>query len=518
MIVGVNTHHTGAEAGPQPDINTLLASLGEGKSYTSSTAYDTAWTAQLVPHFPQSGFESSLTWLRSHQHPDGSWGANILHYHDRIISTLSAVIALAKIGDPADKTRIDAGTRFLWHNVDRLRYDADDTIGFPLLIAALITEGLAVDLDIPRHIAANIDVVKKKLSMITAQPADLRYTTLAYSLEAIMDYLPHGERFDFTAPGFNVGTSPSATAASLLNPNTFVQGSLDYLQQIVRQQADGGTPTVDPIDVFECAWTLNNLRAAGAVSPDDPQVRPLLDFLYRVWNPQCGLTYSSCFRVTDLDDTAEAFMVLRWGGYDVSADVFSSYEEENHFRCFYGEANPSLSANIRLLGALQMHRDHPQFEKWSNKIVRMLMTHDREGYFWFDKWHISPYYPTTYAIPILHMMGVQPLGASMLGDDKLARRVKWLLKTQQRDGGWGYYGSSTAEETAYSLQALVYWHTQVERMDLVPLHTAAAFLRKCGPLEHQPALWIGKGLYTPYKVVSSAVLMALHSYQQLSAA
>src|SRR5690606_3682995 len=102
--------------------------------------------------------------------------------------------------------------------------------------------------------------------------------------------------------------------------------------------------------------------AAGAVSSDDPRVRPLLDFLYRVWDPKCGLTYSSCFKVTDLDDTAEAFMILRWGGYDVSADVFSNYEEEHHFRCFYGEANPSLSANIRLLGALQMHRDHPQFE------------------------------------------------------------------------------------------------------------------------------------------------------------
>ncbi len=505
MIAGINKNHTnGAEYDQQSALDTLLNSLGEGKSHTSSTAYDTAWTAQMIPHFPNMGFDASLSWLRHHQHQDGSWGGSILHYHDRIVSTLSAIIALEKLGYPADKPRVAAGIRFLWHNVDKLRHDADDTIGFPLLIAALITEGLSLDLDIPRHITADMDVVKKKLSMITAQPTDLRYTTLAYSLEAIMHYLPQGQRFDFTAPGFNVGTSPSATAASLLNPDTFVQGSLDYLQRLVERQGDGGTPTVDPIDVFECAWTLNNLRSADAVSPDDPRVRTMMDFLYRVWDPESGLTYSSCFAVTDLDDTAEAFMVLRWGGYDVSADVFSGYEEEDYFRCFYGEANPSLSANIRLLGALQMHQEHPKFEQWSNKIIRMLMTHDRGGYFWFDKWHVSPYYPTTYAIPTLHM----------LGDDKLVRRVRWLLKTQHRDGGWGYYGSSTAEETAYCLQALVYWHTHAEPLDLEPLHAAAAFLQQYGAVEQHPALWIGKGLYVPYKVVRSAIIMALHNYRQ----
>jgi halimadienyl-diphosphate synthase len=281
-----------------------------------------------------------------------------------------------------------------------------------------------------------------------------------------------------------------------------MQGSLDYLERIVQQQGDGGTPTVDPIDVFQVAWVLNNLRLGDVISPDDPQVRRLLDFLYEVWDPEHGLTYSSRYGVTDLDDTAEVFIVLRWGGYDVSADVFTYYEEDDGFRCFNGEANRSLSANIRLLSALQWHADHPRFEEWSLKIAAMLHSHDRNGYYWFDKWHISPYYPTTYAIPSLHL----------LQDAMLDKRIHWILRTQRDDGGWGFYDISTAEETAYCLKALIYAHLHIKPVDPLVLRRAAAFLENTSPADEPLALWIGKGLYTPYKVVQSAILMALHSY------
>jgi halimadienyl-diphosphate synthase len=493
---------TYAEIVSQTEISDLLSSLGPGKSYTSSTAYDTAWTAQLAKDFPQRSFDVNLTWLREHQHADGSWGGAIFHYHDRTISTLSAIIALTKHGSPKDRSRIAAGIGFLWNSLGKLRHDADDTNGFPLLVASLITEGLSLRLDIPRYISGDPEVVKKKLSMLPPDPLELRYTTLAYSLEAIIDNLPKDQHFDLTLPGFSVGTSPSATAACLLNPNTFVQQSLDYLERIVEQQRDGGTPTVDPIDTFQAAWSLNNLRVSDAISPNDPQVKRLLDFLYEVWDPEYGLTYSSDYGVTDLDDTAEAFIVLRWGGYDVSASVFAPYEEEDGFRCFKGEANRSLSANIRLLGALRWHDDHPEFERWSFKIASMLQHHDRNGYYWFDKWHISPYYPTTYAIPSLHQ----------LGDRMLPRRIHWILKTQNEDGGWGYYGPSTPEETAYCLQALVYAHVHIEPVDSAALQAAAHFLENSSADDEPLSLWIGKGLYTPYKVVQSAILMALHSY------
>src|SRR5689334_8925592 len=84
------------------DITYLLNSLKPDSSSIDSVAYDTAWIARLAPQFPERGFDQALTWLRHHQHQDGSWGGEILHYHDRIISTLSAMIALYTAGRGKD--------------------------------------------------------------------------------------------------------------------------------------------------------------------------------------------------------------------------------------------------------------------------------------------------------------------------------------------------------------------------------------------------------------------------------
>src|ERR1043165_7283766 len=78
-------------------IEQVLARLGRGAGEMDSVAYDTAWIARLAPHFPGNGFEQALEWLRWHQHGDGCWGGALVHYHDRIISTLAAIIALREV-------------------------------------------------------------------------------------------------------------------------------------------------------------------------------------------------------------------------------------------------------------------------------------------------------------------------------------------------------------------------------------------------------------------------------------
>ena len=80
------------------EVETILTGLLPGYSRSDSVAYDTAWLARLAPHFPGRGFESALPWLRQHQNTDGSWGGRVRHYHDRIINTLSALIALKQYG------------------------------------------------------------------------------------------------------------------------------------------------------------------------------------------------------------------------------------------------------------------------------------------------------------------------------------------------------------------------------------------------------------------------------------
>ena len=134
--------------------------------------------------------------------------------------------------------------------------------------------------------------------------------------------------------------------------------------------------------------------------------------------------------------------------------------------------------------------------------MKALHKFDGNGSFWWDKWHASPYYVNSNAVSVIY--GI---------DNGLAMsRLKWILRTQNDDGGWGYYERSTPEETAYCLKALLWWDQTVERIETTALDAAAHFLMKRLDTTRHPPLWIGKSLYTPRLPVQSAVLGALYSY------
>ncbi|MBZ0304003.1 MAG: hypothetical protein K8J31_29965 [Anaerolineae bacterium] len=483
----------------------ILASLKPGYSRSDSVAYDTAWLARLAPQVPGRGYESALAWLRRNQHADGSWGGKVLHYHDRIISTLSAIIALQGYGDNfADKQRVRAGEAFLWHEKGRLHHDANDTSGFPVLAVALVNEAISCDLDVPRDLYRDVSKIERKLNLLGHNPHSWRNTTLVVSLEAVLANIHDLCHYDFVEPNGSVGMSPAATIAVMLHTNNSNPNSLDYLQKTLEAQGDGGVPFIQPMDVFEIVWTLYHLRQADLIQPDQPHVQRLLAYLAASWSPERGISFSPQINVPDLDDTGVTYALLRWGGYPVSADVFASFENETHFNCYAGELDQSLSANMRTLAALQLETGHREFENWSQKITAMLRRYDLRGNFLFDKWHISPYYFTSTAIWTLHG----------LVDDLLPSLVKWITKTQRADGGWGYYGGSTSEETAYCLKALLFWHERTERIESEILSAAANYLLTHLDQKDYPPLWIGKTLYMPYYPVRSAILMALQNYHQ----
>lgn len=188
--------------------NELLKSLMQGYSNVSSTAYDTAWVARLVNYYPDKGFEASLEWIRNNQHSDGSWGSSIFHYHDRVVSTLAAIIALKEIGKVQDEERIRVGQSFLWHVSPRLHNDANDTIGFPVIMLALTQQADALNIDIPSNFYRNVGKIEKKLNMLNVHPEMWRATTLHHSLEAIIKYLPSDVNLDFGDDIGCVGSSP----------------------------------------------------------------------------------------------------------------------------------------------------------------------------------------------------------------------------------------------------------------------------------------------------------------------
>jgi halimadienyl-diphosphate synthase len=480
------------------DIEQLLGSLGSSEVY--SNPYDTGWIARLTTRFPDTEFEGALAWLRRHQWTDGSWGSEAVHYHDRVISTLSAITALKFCGDPADKELIERGVDFLWQISGRLHYDANDTIGFPVLAVPLVNEANQLGLDVPRDLYHDVATIEKKLNMLSQNSSKWRYTSMAFSLEAIRGEIP--DTLDFLEANASVGISPAATASLILySPNTGLDEPLSYLRDIVRQQGDGGAPNFSPVEIFQATWALNFLRVVGAVTPDHPEVQRVLAMTWRSWSQEKGIGPSQYFSVPDLDDTAVAFALLHWGRYPVNADVFKYYEGPERFFCYPGEIDPSLSVNIRTLAALRKF-DHPQRPEWIAKVLKMLRRWSVDGNFWFDKWHASPYYLAYLAVISLHG----------LADDVIGQRLKWLIRTQRRDGGWGYSGFSTPEETAYGLQALLFWDRHVERIDPVSIEAAARYLNDHLDDKRYVPLWIGKCLYTPVLMVRAVILAALHAY------
>jgi halimadienyl-diphosphate synthase len=86
----------------------LLKCVGPGTM--SSLAYDTAWVARLG-EIDWELSNRALAWLTDNQLEDGSWGAREpFYYHDRVISTLAAMIALTYRGRRTqDKEQIERG-------------------------------------------------------------------------------------------------------------------------------------------------------------------------------------------------------------------------------------------------------------------------------------------------------------------------------------------------------------------------------------------------------------------------
>jgi halimadienyl-diphosphate synthase len=491
MVVSIS--HIETQTDPVIEIHALLQKLGKGKIH--SVAYDTAWVARLATRYPGYGFEASVEWLRRNQYEDGTWGASLLHYHDRFASTLAAIVALREADDnPRDDRRVKRGEVALWKLIGRLGRDDSDTVGFPIIAVSLAQDAAELGLDVPHPPIRYAAAYQTKVRNILMQPnRDWRSNALSFSIEGLWRAI--GENDVVLEANHSVASSPAATAAYLFaHPD---KGALDYLQTI--QEADGGIPALAPIDIFEIVWSLNHLFSIGVVEPDNPDVKQALDYLWQHWSPVTGLHYSTYFRIPDLDITSASFILLRWGGYPVQADIFEYFEMDDHFCTYRNESNPSPAAHLRLLLALQECPEHPKQAAWLQKALNAIQRFDENGSFWWDKWHSSPYYVSDLAIHAL----------TKINPELATSRLNWIIKTQNDDGGWGYLDQSTAEETAYCIDALLLWHCTVAPLDLTILEQGINFLRFHSHSQEYTPLWISKGLYAPHNIVKAVILSAL---------
>jgi halimadienyl-diphosphate synthase len=485
----------------ETNLTALLDKIG--RSDMLATAYDTAWVARLGD-IDWELSNQAINWLCEHQLPDGSWGVEQpFYYHDRVISTLSAMIALTYRGRRnQDKNQIERGLIALEKITSTATKGLTADIygapaGFELIVPTLITE------------AEQLGIIKQQGESILGRLSRLRSAKLAKiggikisrhiatALSAELagkDSIAMLDIENLQENNGSVGNSPAATAYFALN---ILPGNIPALRYLHAVTTNGGAPFVAPFEIFERLWVIWNILITGKIDTSTfTALKPHLDYIENHWHIKQGLGYSSSYTPTDGDDTAIGFE-LSYFGRKVDIEAVLSYEEEKHFRCFQLEINPSTDVNIHMLGAFKMagfDKMHPLVKK----AIKFIRSTRNENKYWLDKWHASPYYTTSHAV--ISIKGY---------DDELCKQsVEWILNTQRSDGPWGFYGFPTAEETSYCIQALSIWKQYGGEIPKGSIEQAAFWLQNnSGP--PYPSLWIGKSLYCPELLVKASIVSAL---------
>jgi hypothetical protein len=449
-------------------------------------------------------------------------------------------------------------------------------VAFELVLSTLLEDALALGLNLPPNLADRYEPYRqeklKKLSEVP--PSHLKNSSAVYSLEFCGSNLPAPPETLLHHADGGVGVSVAATAWLYLHTPP---EQVELRERMYRflldnripdadgaNNSDGGSsketasasawPVITCIDTFEWIWAYYNLhlwlrqrRANGSGSLAQVQtqtanyreleaeVQHCLSQLYQCWSKEVGLGTASRF-LPDSDSTAMAYLVLQESGYthnhnhnqDVTLDALAPYWREPGYLVTYAfERDPSTSANIHALEALTVAGRLAD----ANLIVAFLEEQRRGRGFWQDKWHISPYYPTSHALIAYCRLNTPTSRAT-------ARLVaRWIVQSQNLNGSWGWETRlGTMEETAYTLQALIvyaetYGWSETDDTDdaatTVPASTFAAtatttallttakagadyLRREYRPYVWEPdTLWISKTRYSPFLVVRSAVLSAL---------
>ncbi|NIV36379.1 MAG: cyclase, partial [Anaerolineae bacterium] len=464
-------------------VRQLLREIGANR--ITRSAYDTAWVARLSELDSPLG-EQALDWLRTHQLGDGSWGAEEpRYYHGRLVCTLAAMIALARRGDARDRVRLRRAHLALEAATKGLRADpAGETVGFEMIVPTLLAE--AKDLGIIQNPGGGDgllgQLVLRRAAKLATLPTGVVNSTVTAAFSAEM-VGPEGLQLldaeNLQQANGSVVYSPAATAFFALHVRRRDPAALAYLRQVA---VDGAVPYVAPIEIFERAWPLWNLALVGSLDDETLALcQPHLDFLAEEWKPGEGIASAAGLTLVDGDDTSLTYDVLVRFSRSVDLDGVLSYGGNGHFLCYPLEANPSVSTNVHVLGALRQ-AGLGSGDPLVQKVLRFLGQRQIRRLFWFDKWHASPYYPTAHAV----------IACAGYEDGLVGDSVRWIVETQHGDGSWGYY-MPTAEETAYCLQALIVWRRHGGLVPAGVLRRGGAWLAERARPPYPP-LWIGKCL------------------------
>jgi halimadienyl-diphosphate synthase len=304
-----------------------------------------------------------------------------------------------------------------------------------------------------------------------------------------------------------IGNSPAATAFYLNHTDPGDRQALGYLEACLGRNGGATAPVLHPCETFELLWAAYHLFLGGV--PTQRLLRPTERRRLLKDLNDSGVSLSPSFPIPDADDTAVALLLLHDLGERVDPHVLKAFEAaDGSFVSFPYERHSSVGVNVHVLHALARVPGYPDAARAIERISSYLAD-QHNGLYWVDKWHISPLYATAHVLCALDDLAPQqqqPLS------HQIERSREWLRQSQNSDGSWGFYGQSTAEETAYGLLALA---SSADDRDLRRCEAAASYLRQVTSegISHPP-LWIDKCLYIPPLVVNAAIEGALTSWNQ----
>ncbi|GGV55589.1 squalene--hopene cyclase [Streptomyces spectabilis] len=268
---------------------------------------------------------------------------------------------------------------------------------------------------------------------------------------------------------------------------------------------------VAPSPVWDTALAITALRDAGT-APDDPKLLHAADYLLgkesrrrgdwavtRPHVPAGGWAFEADNQLTpDLDDTAEVAMALQsvdhpaperveralqraqtWAlGLQSRSGGWAAFDADNTSRligalpfCDFGEVTDPPSADVTahviewlagrgLAGTAQLRT-----------ACSWILHQQQPDGSWFGRWGANHIYGTGSALPALLAAGLLP------SHPALCRALDWLVRHQNRDGGWGEdlrsyndyrfigRGESTPSQTAWALIGLIAAHHEPAVID-----------------------------------------------------
>lgn len=484
----------------------LVTSLG---GHMNASPYDIAWLARVPAEDGHDGrWPGLIDWLLEHQWSDGSWGGGISYFHDRILCTLVAMIALRERGnEPRAKQAIRRGENYVWRNLHFLHHDPIELVGFELIFPTLLAQARSLELDVPAHSCGYGSVRAAKLRLLPEDSIYIPGTSVAFSLE-FMGAKGEPDRLGrMLGQNGSIANSPATTAYLLLQGGDNRE-ALSYLERLMARSM--GIPHFFPLRTFEMAWVLEHLAFGGLSLQEDDLIAPSLWEDLHSDLGESGVSMDPVFGVKDGDTTAVSVRVLSLSGRTVDPKALHHFEdpETRVFRTFEFERNASVSTNAHALEALALMPTYPDRQEVWDRVVTMLLAARKYQSYWIDKWHASPYYATSHVlISLLHSN--EPLVSECLGS------LDWLIHMQRSDGSWGYFDRGTAEETAYALLALLHYHRRFKIEDADVLRRGSAYLwRAFEANAPHPDLWIAKSLFAPEGIIRSAILAALLLFRE----